>query len=101
MPHCGVQHGYAYAHAILDGAHQSQRQACNMQLCSSAAGRQLEAASSRQLDTHAECLHQGRHAHLEEAGLLGQLLDRVAAIPQDALVAINEGDGRFHGGGVE
>ena len=31
--------------------------------------------------------------HLEEARLLGQLLDRVAAVEQDALVAVDEGDG--------
>ena len=32
--------------------------------------------------------------HLEEAGLLGQLLDRIAAVAQDAPVAVDEGDAR-------
>ena len=31
--------------------------------------------------------------HLEEGGVLGQLLDRVAAVLQDALVAVDVGDG--------
>jgi hypothetical protein len=31
--------------------------------------------------------------HLEEARALGQLLDRVATVPQDAPVAVDEGDG--------
>jgi hypothetical protein len=38
-------------------------------------------------------------ADLEEARLLGQLADRVAAVQQRALVAVNVGDGAFAGGG--
>ena len=37
----------------------------------------------------------------EVRGVLGQLFDRVAAIAQDALVAVDEGDGRFRGRGVD
>jgi hypothetical protein len=37
--------------------------------------------------------------HLEEAGLLGQLLDRVAAIQQHAGLAIDVGDGGLAGRG--
>ena len=38
--------------------------------------------------------------HLEEVGLLRQLLDRVAAVLEDALVAVDERDGRAARGGV-
>ena len=38
--------------------------------------------------------------HLEVRRLLGQLLDRVAAVLQDALVAVDEGDGAAAGRGV-
>ncbi len=38
---------------------------------------------------------------LEEAGLLGELLDRVAPIAQDTLVAIDEGDRAPARGGVQ
>lgn len=38
--------------------------------------------------------------HLEEGGALGQLLDRVAAVPQDALLTVEVGDRGFIGGGV-
>ena len=38
---------------------------------------------------------------LEEVRLLGQLLDRVAAVLQDALVAVDEGDRAAAGGGVD
>ena len=38
---------------------------------------------------------------LEEGGLLGQLLDGVAAVLQDALVAVDVGDGAAAGGGVD
>jgi hypothetical protein len=36
----------------------------------------------------------------QEAGVLGKLLDRVTAVPQDACVAVNVGDGRRGGGRV-
>ena len=39
--------------------------------------------------------------HLEEARLLGQLLDRVAPVAQDALVAVDVGDRARAGGGVD
>ena len=39
--------------------------------------------------------------HLEEAGLLRQLLDRVAAVLQDALVAVDVGDRAAARGGVD
>ena len=39
--------------------------------------------------------------HLEVRRVLGQLLDRIAAIAQDAEVAVDEGDGRLGGRGVE
>ena len=38
---------------------------------------------------------------LEEVGLLRELLDRVAAVLEDALVAVDEGDGRAARGGVD
>jgi hypothetical protein len=38
--------------------------------------------------------------HLCEVGLVCQLLDGVASIPQDALIAIDEGNSRLHGRGV-
>ena len=38
--------------------------------------------------------------HLEKAALLGQLLDRIAAVAQDALVAVDEGDAALAGRGV-
>ena len=38
--------------------------------------------------------------HFEEGRLLGDLLDRIAAIAQDAAVAVDEGDGAAAGGGV-
>ena len=38
--------------------------------------------------------------HLEERGLFGQLLDRIAAVLQDALVAVDEGDLRLARGRV-
>jgi hypothetical protein len=38
--------------------------------------------------------------HLEEAGLLGELLDRVAAVAQDPLVAVDVGDRAPAGRGV-
>ena len=37
---------------------------------------------------------------LQEAGVLGELLDRVAAVAQDARVAVDVGDGRRGGRGV-
>ncbi len=37
---------------------------------------------------------------LEEVGLLGQLLDGVAAVLEDPLLAVDEGDGAAAGGGV-
>ncbi|MGX1369881.1 hypothetical protein RKD19_005240 [Streptomyces canus] len=37
---------------------------------------------------------------LQERGALGQLLDRVAAVPEDAGLAVEVGDGGFIGGGV-
>ena len=39
-------------------------------------------------------------AHLQEAGVLCQLLNGVATVPQDALVTINEGDARLDSCGV-
>ena len=38
-------------------------------------------------------------ADLQEARMLGQLVDRIAAIEQNALVAVDEGDVAFAGGG--
>jgi hypothetical protein len=38
---------------------------------------------------------------LEVVRLLGELLDRVAAVLEDALVAVDVGDGRATGGGVD
>ena len=38
---------------------------------------------------------------LEIAGLLGQLLDRIAAVLEDAFVAVDVGDRRSARGGVE
>lgn len=38
--------------------------------------------------------------HLCEVGLVCQLLDGVASIPQDALIAIDEGNSRLHGRGI-
>lgn len=38
--------------------------------------------------------------HLKEGGALGQLLDRVAAVAEDARLAVEVGDGGFIGGGV-
>ena len=38
--------------------------------------------------------------HVEEARALGKLLDRIAAIPEDSPVAVDEGDGAAAGGGV-
>ena len=40
-------------------------------------------------------------AHLDEGGLLGELLDRDAPVAQDALVAVDVGDGRLGGRGVD
>src|SRR5665809_21634 len=39
--------------------------------------------------------------HLEEGGLLGELLDRVAAVLEDPLLAVDEGDRTATGGGVD
>ena len=39
--------------------------------------------------------------YLEKRCILSQLLDRIAAIPQNSLVAIDESDGAAAGGGVE
>lgn len=38
--------------------------------------------------------------HLKEGGTLGQLLDRVAAVPKDALLTVEIGDRGFIGGGI-
>ena len=38
-------------------------------------------------------------AGLEEVAMLGELLDRIAAVEQDPFVAVDEGDLRFAGGG--
>lgn len=38
--------------------------------------------------------------HLKEGGALGQLLDRVAAVAEDALLTVEIGDGGFIGGGI-
>jgi hypothetical protein len=38
--------------------------------------------------------------HFQEAGLVRQLLDRVAAIAEDSLVAVDEGDRAAAGGGI-
>ena len=40
-------------------------------------------------------------ADLDERRLLGELLDRVAAVAQDARVAVDVGDGALGGGGVD
>ena len=40
-------------------------------------------------------------ADLDEVRLLGELLDRVAAVAQDARVAVDVGDGALGGGGVD
>ncbi len=49
----------------------------------------------RQLAVHQQV------GHLEVVRLLGELLDRVAAVLQDALVTVDEGDRRAAGGGVD
>jgi hypothetical protein len=55
---------------------------------------QLELARRRQL-----ALDQ-QPRHLEERALLGQFLDRVPAVPQDAALAVDEGDGALARAGV-
>ena len=37
---------------------------------------------------------------LDEGGVLGQLLDRIAAVAEDAGLAVDEGDGALAGAGV-
>ncbi len=37
-----------------------------------------------------------QRGHLKEGGALGQLLDRVAAVPEDALLAVEVGESRFY-----
>lgn len=41
-----------------------------------------------------------QRGHLKEGGALGQLLDRVAAVPEDALLTVEVGDRGFIRGGV-
>jgi hypothetical protein len=77
---------------VIEAVEETQQRLVQHRVVADRAVELLQLRGARQVAVHQQV------RHLEEARLLGELLDRVAAVKQDPGVAVYEGDPALAGG---